>query len=104
MQSVPITTNVLSLNPAHARCVLYNIMAVSFIGGGNCITQRKPVLLRVTYKLTHIMLYQVFVVTGIRRVVDSRCVHTSESCLTLVDPRNQCDKKNKTAGTQLQFL
>jgi hypothetical protein len=26
VQSVPITTNVVSLNPAHARCIRYNIM------------------------------------------------------------------------------
>jgi len=26
MQSVPITTNVVSTNPAHARCTRYNIM------------------------------------------------------------------------------
>jgi len=26
MQSVPITTNIVSSNPAHARCIRYSIM------------------------------------------------------------------------------
>ena len=34
-------------------------MVVSFIGGGNLSTQRKPDLLQVTDKLYHIMLCQV---------------------------------------------
>jgi len=29
MQSVPITTNVVSLNPLHARCTQYNIVIIS---------------------------------------------------------------------------
>ena len=37
-------------------------MAVSFIGGGNRSTRRKPDLSHVTYKLYHIMLYQVCLV------------------------------------------
>jgi len=78
MQSVPITTNVVSSNPFQTRCTWYNIchfqqyfsyiVAVCFIGGGNWSTRRKPPTCRKTLtNFYHIMLYRVHLaMNGVR--------------------------------------